>query len=249
MKLKDILSKQEIENYHQQWDLFKQKYTSPGKYTTIETGYYTHSGMPVISKVFQYKKEPIFRTHIFQKRLRKFDPYFISKTYIHQIWHASHYFVVMEQIYHASANLIRDNSKLVAKDIPENFEWRRPIFWDDKMISVGLILENLGEQGKYLKERGNFIFYKKNRAISRLSVLTYWLPRSYIESMKKVKQGDEEALEKLIRQIEHQDINQKRLIKPRTNLPSKDYLISELKAGRIPEEELHNFFSFWDKNS
>jgi len=245
MKLKDILSKEEIQDYHQQWGLFKQKYFSHGK-PAIETEYHTHSGMPVISKIFQYKDKPLFRTHVFQNRLKKIDPYFISEKYIHPFWHAQHYFTVIEQMYHASLALI-DNADYATKDIPENFEWKLSIFWDDK-ISNELIIENLGKQGKYSKRRGNFTFYKKNRPISRISFLTYSQPRIHIRIIQRIKEGNSRAIEELISKIEAQDTKQKELIKPRTNLPKKDWLISELESGKIPEQELHNFFSFWDEN-
>jgi len=244
MKLKDILSNEEIQKYHQQWDLFKHRNIYLGRIPKIESEHNVHSGLPVISKVFQYEDYPIFRTHIFQNRLRKIDPYFISKKYIHPFWHAQHYFTVMEQLYHTSLALI-DNTDYATKDLPENFEWKLPIFWKDT-ISNELILENLGNQGKYSKKRGNFTFYKKNRPISKISFLTYSQPRIHIRIIQKIKQGDPKAIEELISKIKAQDIKQKRLIKPRTNLPEKDYLISELEAGRIPEQELNNFFSFWD---
>jgi len=54
----------------------------------------------------------------------------------------------MEQMYHAASNLIRDNSKLVGKDIPENFKWKKSIFWgNEKSISTELILEMFGKKG------------------------------------------------------------------------------------------------------
>ena len=65
--------------------------------------------------------------------------------------------------------------------------------------------------------------------------------------MQALKEGNNNALERLIRKINWQDIWQKRLYKPRTNLPNKEFLIEQLKQGKIPEAELHDFFSFWDK--
>ncbi len=39
----------------------------------------------------------------------------------------------------------------------------------------------------------------------------------------------------------------KKLINSKKSIPKKDYLIEQLKLGNIPEEQIHNFFSFWDK--
>jgi len=240
MKLEDVLTIKEMEEYHGNWKPLTAKDAPENEHTV-------HSGMPVIGTVFQYKSKPVFRTHVFQKRLRKFDPYFITLTYVHPFWHALHYFIAMEQTYHAASSLIRDNSRLVGKDVPEKFEWKRSVFWVDR-ISIELILEDLGQHGHYLKERGCFTFYddRTNKAISQTSALAFWRPRAYVRSMENIKLGKEKP-ERLIRKIERQDINLRKLINQRQNLPTKDYLISELMKGNVPEQELHNFFSFWNK--
>lgn len=246
MKLEDILTKKEIEEYHGNWKPLTPRDNPEHEYTV-------HSGLPVIGRVYQYKDKTLFRAHVFQKKLRKFDPYFITPKYVHPFWHALHYFIVMEQVYHASSNIIRDNSKLVGRDVPEKFEWRRPLSWDDR-VSVELILEDLGKHGFYLKERGNFTFYndKKKSAVLYVSVLTYWKPRNYIRAIEKIK-NDKKDIKELTKKIERQDMNLKRLINSRKHLKAtKVYLLSELKIGNIPEEELHDFFSLWDpppKNS
>lgn len=246
-KVEDILSSDEISEYSSLWGSFGDKYI-------LESRHHTHSGISMISRVFKYKGKPIFRAHVFNKKLRKFDPYFISSKYIHPFWHALHYFIVMEQMYHTSSNLIRDNSKLVAKDIPGEFEWIRPIFWIKTPlpnISIELILEHLGTSRSHFKEKGNFAIYddKIERVLSRMSIITYWQPRAYIRDLEKIKDGDNSVIDSLIRKIKMQDINlHKRLIKPRENLvATKDYLTKELRSGKIPEEELHDFFSLWDK--
>ncbi|MDD5191593.1 MAG: hypothetical protein PHH54_02280 [Candidatus Nanoarchaeia archaeon] len=243
MQLKDILSKEEVKEYHKQWDDFKGK-------SKLNSCYNVHSGMPVISEIYQFKDKPVFRTKIFQNKLRKFNPYFISDKYGHPFWHVGHYFMIMEQLYHAASSKLRDNSKLVVKDIPERFKFRKPIFWNCP-ISTELILEKLGEIRDYQQERTNFIFYdeRKGRLISEIDVMTFYQPRAYIRQLEKIKQNknDQDAFERLIRQINWQDLQQKRLYNKRTNLPDKDYLISQIRQGNIPEEGLHDFFSFWDK--
>ncbi|MDP3027579.1 MAG: hypothetical protein Q8N63_07785 [Nanoarchaeota archaeon] len=62
MKIEDILSKEEIEQYNQEWKNFKGKYVP-------ETSYNVHSGMPVLGKPFQFKDKPLFRAHVSQKQL------------------------------------------------------------------------------------------------------------------------------------------------------------------------------------
>lgn len=241
MKVRELLLEKEVEKYKQAWNSFSHKYDSISEYEV-------HSGMPVIGQVFQFEDKPLFRAHVFQKRLRRFDPYFISKKYVHPFWHAQHYFMVMEQLYHAGPNKIRDNSKLVGKDIPESFDWKIPIFWRDN-ISVELILDDLGKHGNYLKEKGDFAFYndKKNIVVSKMSVITYWQSRSYIRDIEGIKEGDSKALERLIRKIEHQAICHRQMIKPRkTLISSETELIEKLQSGEVPEQELHDFFSFWD---
>lgn len=244
MKIEDILSKEEIEQYHQEWKNFKGKYVP-------ETPYNVHSGMPVLGKPFQFKDKPLFRAHVFQERLRNFNPYFISNEYHNPIWHSQHYFIAVEQLYHAASNLLRDNPKLVGKDPEIKIKIRKPTFWTVhyKGISVELFIESLRKTADYFVERGNFTFYRddENQRMAELKALAFFQQRAYIKEMEALKEGDNNALERLTRKIEHQAIWQKRLYHPRTNLPDKDFLIEQLRQGRIPEAELHDFFSFWDK--
>lgn len=238
----DILSEEQIKSYREGWKEFDGKYR-------LNSSKNTHSGMPVIGNVFRYQNKLIFRSHVFQKKLRNFNPYFISEKYLMPIWHIQHYFMVVEQMYHASSHLIRDHSKLSMRDIPEDFSIRKPIIWGDKRIFVELILEDLGKSNEYFKERSNFTIYEddKNRKISNISFLVYYKPRAYVKSIEEIKQGDNSVIDDLIKKIEMQDINLGKLNNPRKTLETtKDYLISELREGRILEEELHDFFSLWD---
>jgi len=248
MKAKEILSAEELKQYHEEWEQFKQKYV--GVHPRIQSEYNVHSGKPVISRIFQFQGKPIFRAHVFQKRLKSVDPYFISNNYIHKSWHAWHYFIVMEQMYHASSNLIRDNSKLVGKDIPETFRWRRPIEWvrDRGKISVELTIEDLGKKNNHQRERGHYTFYhdSKNRVISEISVLAFWQPRKYVENIERLRQRNQESLKSLERQIKDRESKHKRLLKPRKLKATAPELIERLRQGEIPEEELHDYFSFWE---
>jgi len=244
--LKDVLKDEEIKRYEEGWANFKGKYR-------VNSPRNVHSGMPVISEVYQFEGYPIFRAHVFNKRLRSFDPYFIikeeSRGYIHPFWHAQHYFMVMEQMYHASKRLILgdEHDKEITKDIPREFEWKTPVFWSDN-ISIELITEKLRKTSSYDLEACYFRICKTDKDLSYMSVLTFLQPRSYVRDIEKIKQGDNSAIDNLIRKIEAQELNHKRLKKPRTTLKAtKDYLIEALRKGYIPEDELHDFFSLWDK--
>jgi len=244
MQLKDILTSREIEEYNHEWQSFDRKYE-------LETPYNVHSGMPVVGKPMKFREKQVFRAHVFQKRLRRFDPYFLATKYIQPFWHMLHYSLTAEQMYQASASMMKDNSKLHVKEIPESFQLRRPIFWDlDRVISIELILENLGESFGSLRERANFAFYedRRNRVLGRLSAVTYCGTRIHIELIERIKRGDESAREELIKKILSQDIKHKKLLNPRKNIQTTaEQLVAELKAGRILEEDIHDFFSFWDK--
>jgi len=52
----------------------------------------------------------------------------------------------------------------------------------------------------------------------------------------------------LVRKIEAQTFNHRRLRKPRTTLKTtQEDLVEALRNGNIPEEELYDFFSLWEK--
>jgi hypothetical protein len=246
--IKDVLNEEQIKQYEKGWKNFKGKYR-------VNSPRNVHSNMPVISEVYHFESSPVFRAHVFGRRLRQFDPYFQtvdeSRGYIHPFWHAQHYLMVMEQVYHASRRLILgdENDRGVAKDIPKEFKWRKPVFWDDN-ISVELIIEKLGKIHSYDREGCHFTIYsdKTNEELSYMSVLTFWQPRSYIQDIKKIRQGDNSAIDDLVRKIEAQALNHRRLRRPRTSLKtSSNDLIEVLRTGCIPEEELHDFFSLWEK--
>lgn len=246
--IKEVLNEEQIRRYGKGWNDFKGKYR-------LNFSRNVHSGMPIISEVYHFENSPIFRAHVFGRKLRKFDPYFQtaeeSRGYIHPFWHAQHYFMIMEQIYHASRRLILgdEHDKKVAKDIPKEFKWKKPVFWDDN-ISVELIIEKLRKIRSYDTEVGHFAIYsdKTNEKLSYMGILTFWQPRSYIQDIEKIRQGNNSAIDDLIRKIEAQTINHRRLRNPRTTLKiTKDDLVEALRNGYIPEEELDDFFSLWEK--
>lgn len=242
LQLADILNSEEIAQYHQEWENFKGKYK-------LNSPYNTHSGIPVISEVYRFKDKPIFKAGIPSKRkLRSIDPYFISERHIFPAWHIVHYFIVLEQMYHASMHLIRDTNKFRTLETPLEIKLSTQIFWHDD-ISIELIWQPKRQTKEYSIEDCFFALYndKNNRVKNRLSARTFVEPRAYIKSMEKTKGGNKGEIETLIRLIESRTYSQSNLLKPRQNLPDKDYLIKQLKSGNIPEAELHDFFSFWDK--
>ncbi len=244
--IKDILTDEEIKKYNEEWKNFTGKYH-------LNTSYNTHSGKPVISQVYHFQDKSLFKAHVIcrdkkKKKLRSFDPYFVSEYHLNPFWHITHYSIVAEQMYHASTHLIRDNNKYSVKEIPQEFKLHEPIYWN-RNISIELISIPTRESKNYKIEDCFFTLYdeNENKIKARLNARTFVQYRAYFKFIGEIKEGKAEALEGLIRKIEMQDANLKRLIEPRTNLPMKDYLINELKSGRIPETELHNFFSFWGK--
>ncbi len=52
----------------------------------------------------------------------------------------------------------------------------------------------------------------------------------------------------MVRKIEDRAIKHKQMINP-SDYIQKDKLIEMLRAGEIPEEELHDFFSYWNKST
>ncbi len=242
--LKDVLTDEEIKQYEEGWANFKSKYR-------VNSPRNVHSGMPIIGEVYHFEGSPVFRAHVFGRKLRTFDPYHQADKCIQPFWHAQHYIMVAEQMYTASSRLIIGDryDKQVAKDVPVEFNWKKPVFYEHN-ISVELIREELGTIGAYEKQAGYFTFYseKSGRALSRMSAFSFWQPRSYLQDIEKIKQGDNSAIDDLIRKIEAQANNHRRLRKPRTTLKSsQNDLVEAVRKGYVPEEELHDFFSLWEK--
>lgn len=248
MKLQDILSEAEIEQYHQDWNAFKKGYSKKTEY--IQTPYNVHSGIPVISKIFRFEDKPIFRTHVFQKRLRRIDPSFLSDIHLMPHWHIVHYSTAAEQIYHASIGLIRDSDRFCAFEVPLEMKLSNRTFWNDK-ISIEMIWKPKRKTREFLIEDCHISFYddETNEAKNMFSIRTFVRLREYAYLLEKLKYG-EDTLVELTRRIESREKTNRRLIKPRKNLKiTADYLIDELRKGNMAEEELHDFFSFWDKQT
>lgn len=241
--IRDILTNEEIERYNTEWHSFNGRYR-------LNSPKNVHSGMPVISEVFQFRDKPVFRAHVFGRRLRKFDPYFIASEHPMPFWNAQHYLMVGEQMYSATLHLaIGDEyNKRVAKEVPIEFNWKKPIFFIDN-ASIELIRIEQGKLRGYDKETGHFTIYsdKTGRILSRMSAMSFWQYRTYVQLMQKLKEGDKSVMDRMLRIIEAQSQNQRRRTPPRKNLRvTKEGLIEKLRNGEVPEEELRDFFSLWD---
>jgi len=241
--INDYLSHMEIKRYQEEWISFREKYS-------VNTNKNTHSGLPVISAVYRFEDSPIFRAHVFNKRLRSFDPYHQADKCIQPFYHAQHYIMVGEQMYSACSRLMigEEYDKKIAKDVPIEFNWKKPLFWSDN-VSIELIREEGGTIRGYQKEEGFFTFYsdKTGKVLSRMSAMSFWQPRAFVEDINSIKKGDVQAIDSLVRKIEMQSINHGRLRNPRKTLKStKDELIATLKSGNLPESELIDYFSLWE---
>lgn len=242
--IKDFLTGEEIVKYEEGWQSFGGKYKR-------EIPYHVHSGKPVISKVFRFEDKPVFRSRIISKqKLRSLDPYFISKAeYIFPFWHITHYFIVLEQMYHASMRYIRNTDKFKTYEVSQEFKLSNFIFWHDD-ISVELIWELRRQAKKYSMENCHCALYdnKDNKVKGRFCVGTFVEQRPHIRSIEKINRGCRGEVEVLVGMIESRSFSQGNLIKPRTNvIVMKEELISALRAGKMPERKLYNFFSFWDR--
>lgn len=240
-----MLSLDEQRQYADEWQDFKDKYK-------VNSTYNTHSGVPVISRVYRFANKPLFRAHVFNRRLRTYDPYSIASKCLQPFWHAQHYFIVGEQIYTASSKLAKGDvyNQMIAREVPIQFKWSKSIFWNNN-ISIELIMEEMGKIRNFDVQRGYFTFYSNTTGeiLSRHIADSFWDHRSYVKDIISLKSGDESTVQHLIRKIEHQAIVHSSLIKPRRTLQATpEYLIDELNNGRIPEKELHDFFNLWDKD-
>jgi hypothetical protein len=247
-----ILQVQDSQDYHKKWENFEEK-------NKPETEYNVHSKKPVISKLMVYQTEPfpVMRSKVHQKKMREYDPYFTGKKYMNPFWHMQHYMMVAEQMGHAGANIFRGNSDKVFKDQLKSINIRKPTFWrnPNKHVSIELIIEELGASRKFLFN-DNFYFTvyddKTSHQIAKIHLRGYGDYRSYIKDIHVLESQvacaeKEEALERLIRKIDAQDVKQNQLlVEKREDLPKKEYMISELKNGIIPRDDLDNFFSLWD---
>ena len=140
MKLKEILSEEEVNEYHNEWRLFSQKYVS-------ETPYTTHSRCPVIGKVFQFRNKPVFRAHVFKQRIRQnFNPYNPEEPpYPHANFHLTHYLYPIEQMGHAGlSRLVKDYHRFIVTEWFSNEicpEMKGKIHFDKSHPSIEFVMD------------------------------------------------------------------------------------------------------------
>lgn len=247
MALQDLLSEDDIKRYHQEWASYTGKYEP-------ETSYNVHSGIPVIGQVFQFEDKPIFRAHIFKRRLRKaFDPYFTSSEgYLHPNFHTVHYFFPIEQIAHASLGKLIPNYEQFI--ITDRFDTKKPPVMKEKIdfektrASIELIPNIKFGKNRFVT-KGSATFYndKTDQDLQIWYLEGFGELREYVKNIQRLKKGDTSAVEDLTRKIEAVDKKHQKMSNPRRYVP-KPGLIGRIKAGEIPEEELHDFFSYWDRN-
>ena len=252
--IKDILTEEEILKYQEGWRNFE------GKYKVLSPSE-VHNGLPVLSKIFHFRnfgkadKYDLFRAHILYRRLRKFDPYFMASEFLAPFLNPAHRCIVLDQMYQATSICVKgkeEYSKRAAVEATKDAEWNKPIYFNShtsiEAIRRRLKLKNI--KGYDEQEIFYFTFYldSSGEAISSSTMFLFLRPRSYILDINKIKQGNNSAVDNLVRRIEEQDRRHRRLLKPRTTLKyTKKELIEKIKSGQIPEEELHDFFSLWDK--
>ena len=238
---KHLLDDKLQKEYIGQWNKFKEKYK-------VNNSYNVHNGLPVISEVFQFQNYPIFRAHVFGKKLRSFDPYLISEEkHLNPYWHLMHYQMSVEQLYHASIKHFRDTNKYHAKEVPINLKLHESILWNEN-ISIELILINKKKTKKYLVEECYYTFFneKDNKVKASILGLAFVEQRAFVKDIENLDKG-KDVIDGLIRKIEWQNIRLKKLKNPRKKLlMSKEELINELKNKNIPRKELCDFFSYWD---
>jgi len=248
MIIQDLLSKEEIRKYHKEWYAFAEKYKP-------ETPYKVHSGLPIIGQVFQYQNKPIFRSHIFKRKLKKaFDPYFTGREgYLHPYFHLSHYFFPIEQIAHVALSKIVPNYQYYI--VTDRFDNKKPIVmkgkidFKDTRASIEILPSVTRGKNKFVV-RGSATFYedRTNEPLQIWHLEGVGVLRKYVENIQRLKQGDSQAVEDLVREIEVIDIKHKKMINVR-NYPEKDELIKKLREGKIFEKKLHDFFSYWEESS
>jgi|SRR3989344_1724440 len=247
MALQDLLNENEIKRYHKEWASFTGKYKP-------ESSYNVHSGLPIIGQVFQFEDKPLFRAHIFKRKLKKaFDPYFISNEgYLHPNFHLCHYFFPIEQLAHvALARLIPDYQHYV---ITDRFDTKRPsvmkgkVDFDRNHATSIEIIPNVTLGKNRFVVRGSASFYddKTNEPLQIWYLEGFGALRNYVANIQRLKEGDTQAIEDLVQEIEVVNTKHQKMINPRDYVP-KDELIKRIRTGKIPEEELHEFFSYWDK--
>lgn len=245
MKLTDVLTGEEVEDYYKQWGDFGGKFTP-------QTCLDAHSGLPVIGRLFQYEDKPVFRAKVLKRTLKRFDPYFMANEYLHPNFHTMHYFSPIEQVGHASLDRLVDGYGrfLIVErfSISRSQEMLSPVSFDESHPSIEAVIDLKQWKRKFFGEITVTFYEDSNNG----PLQTWFLEgkgelRNYVRCIERLKKGDESVREELVRKIEGENLRHRHLIVPRKTLvTTKEELIKAIRGGEIPEEELHDFFSLWD---
>lgn len=267
MKLKDILTPNEIADLEKSWRRFLSLPVSGEPEANCLVNKYKQEHV-VIGKVFQYKEFPIFRARVLTP-----NRFWIEHDPPQPIWHDSEYFEVFEQICHSGRHRLSEQQNFPYKgrgyttkcynDMFRTINFNQRI-WVENILEIEHVkrerkerldfnTKSLNEHIKsYLragyeldKEKNCARFYdSKGSLMAEFFVVNYGLIRDYELLIEELKKGENIA-DLLIEKIELQDKKLKRIGRtPKTNVND---LTQQLKSGIIPEAELHDFFSFWDK--
>lgn len=248
MNLNDLLNEKQISQYHRDWSQYSNKYLEEYKHIV-------HSSVPLIGKTMKFNQYPVYRSHIFKKRLQKlFDPYFASKGYFHPLLHTTHYLILLEQIGHAA--FTKEIPKYYQYRLKERFKPRKPpemkksVEIDKSQTSIEVIPKVI-----YRNERLFFdvslTFYndKDNDILQKWYFDGVGEKREYVKCLENYKQNPNgENLGKLIMKIQNRSLSNKRLINQRSIFAKKESIINNLVVGRIIEREIHDFFAIWGRD-
>jgi hypothetical protein len=252
LSLDDFLNLEEKKRFEEDWQKFKGK-DKPASPSEV------HMSFPVISEVLRFEDKMVYRARVLQseRRLRKVNPYFNANRYLMPFWHPVHYLMAGEQFYHACMEQTRpDNCKYFVREIPM-FDLRRPIYWPSRtnghVSAIGIIkmLKGSWESGNAREQFSvDFVDDVTGTLYGGGYGLCFVNFRSFYKSVQGIKKGVPEAREKLIRQIEEQAaLHEKLLIPRKTLLSTKDKLIEALNKQELPEEEITDFFNFYDRGT
>lgn len=141
--------------------------------------------------------------------------------------------------------------------LPEKFDpkstpfMKKPIEFEGRKTkaSIEAIINVKKGKDKFIA-KGNFTFYddRTNEILQSWPLVGVGKLRNYVRHINNIKEGDEEAVDDLIRSIQgFYEKKHEKLSSQKENYVVKNYLINELKQGELPEQEIHHYFSLWDK--
>jgi hypothetical protein len=237
----DVLTPEEGELYRRGWENFPRKYE-------YSPPHIVQDGRPVISVIYRFENKHVFRAHVFGKALKDIDPYGIADEHLAPYWEIQHFMKVSEQMHIGSLKMEAGNTAYKMKSVVFSYhmEFRRPLYFREN-ASVELVREERSSRRHI--DHLKFIKEKDGTETACIMAKTLCIPRSYAATMESIKGGGS-SIEKLVRQIKRQGVNLGKLRAPRKSmLSSEAALIKNVLEGRLPESELHDFFSFWDDPS